>query len=764
MKTKNLIALLLLIGLCVPSELSATPMMASGTLHGRALNNATKEPIIGANVTILGTALGMVTDINGDFTFSNIPTGTYQLKVSQIGFKAAVKTDIVVAAGKPTEIVIEINEMLIDVGGVTISADFFQKDVEKPISMQTLGAEEIRRLPGGFEDVVRAVSILPGVAQVDNGRNDLIVRGGAPSENLFLIDNIEVANINHFGTQGATGGPASFINLDFVSGTEFSSGGFGARYGDRLSSVLSVNLRDGRTDRFGGKATIAATQFGLSGEGPIGEQGSYIVSARRSYLDFIFKAAGFAFVPEYWDFLIKANYELTRNDNITLLSISAIDNVRQFNDTKEKQYNNSQILASSEYQGIAGASWRHLFKGGFSTVTLGTTYVKYDTRQNDTLGNPLFTNKSVENEISLRGDVVYQLSTQTELGFGVIGKIIPLTTALFLRPTTSIYGETLSASANYSSTAYKGAAYLQVSQTMDRMRVTLGGRVDYFNLIKNNVVFAPRLSATYALTESTNLNASVGTYHQAPSYIWIISNNANNNLKFTSVNQAIVGIDHLLRADVKISLEGYYKQYYDYPASIARPYLVMANTGAGFGGAEEGFASFGTDPLTSAGAGRARGVELFMQKKSSNIPHYALMSLSYNIAEFKGLDGVWRPGNFDQRIILNLGGGYIFNERWEFSGKFRLATGRPFTPIDPATGSSNIAQYNSNRVVTNHSLDLRIDRRFNFEGWNLVTYLDVQNLYNKKQENAPTWNVYKREVEQTSSIGILPSIGVTAEF
>ncbi|MCX6136343.1 MAG: TonB-dependent receptor [Ignavibacteriales bacterium] len=764
MKTNCLTALFILVGSFLPSQLSATPLFAAGTLHGRVLNGATKEAIVGANVTIPGTAFGMVTDINGDFTFGNIPAGIYQLKVSQIGFNPVVKTDLVVAAGKPTEIVVEINEVLIDVGGVTISADFFQKNVEKPISMQAQGAEEIRRLPGGLEDVVRAVSILPGVAQVDNGRNDLIVRGGAPSENLFLIDNIEVANINHFGTQGATGGPTSFINLDFVSGTEFSCGGFGARYGDRLSSVLSVNLRDGRTDRFGGKATLSASQFGVSGEGPIGEQGSYIVSARRSYLDFIFKAAGFAFVPEYWDFLIKANYELTRNDNITVLSISAIDNVRQFNDTKEKQYGNSQILASSQYQGIAGVSWRHLFKGGFSTVTLGTTYVKFDMRQDDTLGIPLFTNRSTENEISVRGDVVYQLSTQTELGFGLIGKTIPLTTDLFLRPISSIYGEALSAKANYSRTAYKGAVYVQASQSMDRMRVTLGGRADYFNMIKDNFVFAPRLSATYALTAITNLNASVGKYHQAPSYIWIISNAANTDLKFTSVNQAIIGIDHLLRSDVKISLEGYYKEYYDYPASMTRPYLVMANTGAGFGGAEEGFASFGTDPLTSAGVGRARGVELFLQKKSSDVPHYALLSLSYNIADFKGLDGAWRPGNFDQRIILNLGGGYIFNERWEFSGKFRLATGRPFTPIDPVTGRSTLAQYNTSRVVTNHSLDMRIDRRFNFETWNLVAYLDVQNLYNRKQQSAPSWNAYKREVEQTSSIGILPSIGVTAEF
>jgi hypothetical protein len=490
-KTLILLCLFLLLSSYLTAE------SPTGILTGKIESSSTKEVLVGVNVVLVGTSIGTVTDIEGNFIIKNIPVGTYQVRFSQIGYGAIIKSDIVIAAGKPRDLHFELSETLLDLNEVTITADYFQKNFEKPISMQTQGAEEIRRLPGGLEDVVRAVSILPGVAQVSAGRNDLIVRGGAPSENLFLIDNVEVSNINHFGTQGATGGPTSFINLDYVSSTEFSSGGFGARYGDKLSSILTVNLKDGRTDRIGGKATVSATQFGLSTEGPIDGNGSFIFSARRSYLDFIFKAAGFSFVPEYWDFLIKGNYKISSRDELTLISISAIDDVKQFNDTREKVFNNSQILASAQYEAIAGLSWRHLFNGGFSTVTLGTTYFKYDSEQRDTSLLPIFTNQSFEREISVRGDVVYMLRKNTELGFGLSGKVIPFESNLFLRPYTTSFGETVTASAQYRATALKSGAYVQLTQMWERFRFTVGGRLDYFDMLIENMTAAPRLSATY---------------------------------------------------------------------------------------------------------------------------------------------------------------------------------------------------------------------------------------------------------------------------
>lgn len=735
----------------------------SGTLTGLVVDAATREPLPGANVLLVGTTIGAATDLSGQFRIVNIPVGTYSVQASVLGYQTIIRTDVVVSTGKPQRLEFDLAEATIELGEITVTATYFQKLPDKPVSVQTQSYEEIRRLPGGLEDVLRAVSILPGVAQVQPGRNDLIVRGGAPSENLYAVDNLQIPNINHFGTQGAAGGPLSYLNLDYVAETQFSSGGFGARYGDRLSSVLTITMKDGRDDRIGGKATISATQFGLNVEGPHAADGTFLFSARRSYLDFIFKAAGFGFVPEYWDFLGKATIGLGKNDQLSFLGVLALDNVRTFNDTQEQIQDNSQVLISNQNQLAGGVTWRHLFSHGFTNVTLGQTLVDYEYEQRDTSLNPIFTNVSAEYETMLSADLVYQLSPKTELSVGVQGKLVSFKADMFLPPFRTSFGELLSVDAVYDTLATKAAAYAQISQKFGNLRATLGGRVDYFNLIADPVVFSPRLSLSYALTDVTNLNASLGRYHQSPSYIWLVSFPENRNLKFVAADQVVLGFDHLLREDIKISLEGYVKSYTHYPASLTRTYLVLANTGAGYGGSDEGYASFGVDPLVSNGSGSARGVELFLQKKPSVTPHYGLLSVSYSESEFTPLNGATRPGSFDQRFILNVGAGYRFDERWEANIKFRLATGRPYTPYNN-DGTQDAALYNSSRVVTNHSLDVRIDRRFMFKAWTLIAYLDVQNIYNRKPVDVPRYNYATGEIETTSSIGILPTIGISAEF
>ncbi|MDP1677084.1 MAG: TonB-dependent receptor [Bacteroidota bacterium] len=738
----------------------------TGLLTGTILNTSTKEPVVGASIVILGTVIGTATDIDGKFVIKSVPIGTYNIRASALGFLSMIKTDIVVSVGKPADVRFEIMESSVELGEVTITTEYFQKSPDVPISVQTLGAEEIRRLPGGLEDVVRAISILPGVAQVQNGRNDLIVRGGAPSENLFVIDNIEVSNINHFGTQGASGGPLSYVNLDFVSETSFKTGGFGAKYGDKLSSVLSIDLKEGRTDRLGGKATISASQFGLNLEGPTNENGSFLFSARRSYLDFIFKAAGFGFVPEYWDFLGKVNYKLSPKDQLNVLGVVALDNVKLFNDTEEKRFSNSRILSSDQTQFLGGVSWRHLFNHGFSNITLSQTYNGYNFVQNDTTLNPIFKSSTDEYETSLRADVLFQLSKESEITFGALGKFVDFNSNIILPiPFWTNFGQQLTANSMLDTTAIKSAGYVQLSQLVSQnIRLTIGGRVDYFNLIKNSISFSPRFSISYAANPVLTFTTSIGQYHQAPSYIWLVTNPANRNLNYVTVEQYVAGVEYLLRSDVKISLEGYIKNYSDYPTSITRPYLVLANTGAGFGGSQDGYASFGLDPLVSSGNGKAHGLELFLQKKLSDVPCYGLVSISWNETKFAALDGVSRASAYDQRWIINLGGGYILNELWEFGGKFRFATGRPYTPYNP-DGTQIVSAYNSNRIGANHSLDIRVDRRWNFERWNLITYIDIQNIYNRKALDIPVFDERTKEVKQPEgTIALLPSIGVSAEF
>jgi outer membrane cobalamin receptor len=321
----------------------------------------------------------------------------------------------------------------------------------------------------------------------------------------------------------------------------------------------------------------------------------------------------------------------------------------------------------------------------------------------------------------------------------------------------------LTLNAANSGTSFKGAVYGQIAQSFGPARIIAGVRLDYFDQIREKAVVAPRLSATYALSPFANVNASVGRYYQAPSYVWLFSNPSNRDLQHVGADHFIIGFDQLIRTDTRVSLEGYVKNYFQYPTSVTRPYLVLANTGAGFGGSEEGYASFGIDPLVSSGSGAARGVELLVQKKLSEVPCYGTVSISYTESEFTALDGVTRPSAYDQRWIVNVGGGYVFNEKWEVSTKFRFVTGRPYTPFGPG-GIQDPAELYSQRVRPNHSLDVRVDRRWSFGTWTLVTYVDIQNIYNRKPLDVPRYNQREQRAVQESSIGILPSIGVSAEF
>jgi len=734
-----------------------------GSIQGKISDAETGEAIIGANVIIESTTLGTASDLDGRFLIDNVTVGNYQIRVDYIGYASRIVTDLVVKASRPTVVSVDLQETLIELEAAIVTAEYFTKSQDTPTSTQVQSQEEIRRLPGGFEDVIRAVSILPGVAQADGGRNDLIVRGGAPSENLYLVEGIEIPNINHFGTQGASGGPQSYINLDFVDETSFSTGGFSVKYGDRLSSILDISLREGLNSQLATKATISASQFGLNAEGPMTGNGNFLFSARRSYLDFLFKAAGFGFVPEYWDFLFKATYKLNATDQITLLGISALDNVKWFNETLEQRNSNSQVLGSDQQQFVFGVNYQHVMSKGLLKANLSQVRVSFDFLQRDADLAPIFQNTSTDINTSLKTDLSWKFNKNFRYSGGVKLSRVDFSSDLLLQQDDVPGVGSLSIDSELTEVGYISGGYSQLSYRQLRFNTTLGVRVDHSSFLETEPVLSPRLSTSYNLTGEVTLTASLGRYNQYPSTIWLVSNPLNRSLDPIQADQLVLGMEYLWRDDTKLRLEAYSKDYNNYPVSLIRPYLVMVNTGAGFGGSSEGFASFGVDPLSNDGVGWARGMELFVQKKMSEVPCYGTASLSYNQSVFTALDGIERPGSFDQTWIMNVGGGYVFNEKWEFSTKFRYATGKPYTPLD-ATGTQLLDQYNGLRLVANHNLDVRLDRRWSSNGWDLVTYIDIQNVYNRKPVSAPVFDRNTGEIVETQSLGILPTIGITAEI
>ncbi|MFM8455770.1 MAG: TonB-dependent receptor, partial [Ignavibacteria bacterium] len=409
----------------IPSILhSQDTSSVKGVLSGTIINASTQAPINGATITVNGTKIGSRSNAQGKFTLRSIPVGIISIKATAIGFEPRTLSDIAISSGKPATITIVLSEKAVQLEATEVEASYFQRSPETITSTQLLNSEDVRRAPGVQEDVIRAVALLPGVNVTSAGRNDLIVRGGAPFENLFVVDNIEVPNINHFGSQGSTGGPLSLINIDFVREVSFSAGGFSSRFGDRVSSLTNITLRDGNEERFGGEINFSATGFGVIAEGPISDKGSYFVSARRSYLDILFKALGFSFIPDYWDFQTKISYRLDEKNSLSFLTIGALDKVT-FNNEDEDRYSNSRINSPTQDQYFSGLTWKHLITGsdmnGYALVTLGRTYSAFNTAQRDSNLLTLFNNTSVEGENSLRTDLFLQLSPGTEI---IVGNIV----------------------------------------------------------------------------------------------------------------------------------------------------------------------------------------------------------------------------------------------------------------------------------------------------------------------------------------------------
>lgn len=754
----------LLIFFSLVSKTSSQQNTETFSISGKVINANTYTPVVGATVQVLGNLSGAITNSEGEFTIKNIKGGVYSIKFSAVGFETFVQSNVYVSNIKPTYLEIYLPEKVIQIPELEVRGKYFERFTETTVSTQAFSSEEIRRAPGVQEDVVRITALLPGVSSTQPGRNDLVVRGGAPFENLIIIDNVEIPNINHFGTPGSSGGPLSIINIDFVRNVQFSAGGFGAKYGDKVSSLTKIDLYNGNLEKFGGKATLSATGFGLNIEGPINSEGSFFMSVRRSYLDLIFKAAKFAFIPEYWDFQGKINYKIDDKNTLSFLTIGALDNVLLNNETTDGRFKNSRVAVPKQNQYYTGISLRHLLNNGYFILSLGRAYSYYSIFQNDSNLIPLLKNNSREGENLLKIDFDIKFSRMMELSFGNQSKFASLLeynifidgkfrTDQFYNPKPLVV--------DTSYTAFKNATYVSLSTSIDKFRFALGFRLDYFNFTKNKLYFAPRLNASYMFNPVSTLISSVGRYYQSPSYVWMIGDTAQS-LNAIQSDLIVLGYEHTPFEDVKVQVETYYKIYRNYPARVFRPQSVLSPSGF------EDITTdipFGLEPLVSHGKGWSRGIELLIQKRyNPKLPLFGILSVTFSQTKFKSLDGRERISNYDTPLMFNLSLGYRFNPKWEISYKYRASIGRPTTPY-AANGFLDFSRYNEGeRLPIFRSTDIRIDKRWFLSKFNIVTYLDIQNLFNTKNVTAVRWNPRERSVEYQKSFGILPSIGIYFEF
>lgn len=778
----------------------------TATLSGTVRNVADNQPIFMAAVALEGTPYFSTTDINGNFKIENIKPGVYNVFVSLLGYNEERITELTISNVKTQQLEIFLKENIAALQEVVIRTSAFKTKSESPISVVRVGVTEIMRSPGANRDISFVVRNLPGVATTNSFRNDLIVRGGSPSENKFFMDGIEIPNINHFATQGSSGGPVGMINVNFIQNVDFFTGAFPVSRGNALSSVMDITSKKANTERLSGSITLGSSDFGLTLDTPTGENSGMLLSVRRSYLQFLFEALKLPFLPIYNDFQYVHNFKFNNNNQLTVLGLGAIDNFK-LNTTVNNGVTDTEILERNQYilnnipkyeqwNYVVGVNWKNFTETGYnefilSRNMLNNTAEKY--RYNiENSNNLLLDYLSQEIENKFRWQHHHTVGKwKWYAGIGV--ERVKYTSKTFQKINV---GNTIQIlDFNSKLTFQKYALFAQTNRDFldEKLETSFSLRTDFsdYAASMSNPLeqLSPRMALTYTIFPKGKIVASIGKYFQLPAYTIMgfrdnLGNlvNKENRLKYIDSWQFAGGYQWTPKQYFQLKLESFYKIYQHYPFDLNNQ-ISLANLGSDFG-------VIGNTPIASSSNGRSYGIELSgIQKLTNKI--FGSFSYTFVRSEFEDINKKFAPSSWDNKHIINILGGYKFKKNWELGMKFRLLGGAPFTPIDLATSSlQNVwdvrqqavldySKLNTERSPLSHGMDIRIDKKWFYKKWALNLYLDIANVYNFKIKEPDFFNViydangdpiaadathYQYKLIKNEGGTVLPSIGLMVDF
>lgn len=752
----------------------------TGIISGTVKDKVTQKLLSGATISIENTDFSASADQDGKYEIKSIPVGSYNVKATYQGYRAETQFNIVVISGAPQFINFELDRASTKVDEIKVSASkrasAVAADLITPLSVQRLSSTEIRSNPGGNFDISKVIQALPGVSgSTASGsfRNDIIIRGGAPNENVFFLDGIEIPVLNHFQTQGASGGPAGMLNVSFIEDVKLSSSAFDAKYDNAMASVFQFKQRDGNSKKLNGNFRLSGTEVAGTFEGPLSKNTTFLVSARRSYLQFLFKLIDLPIRPDFYDFQYKVTTKINSKTSISFLGLGAIDEfttVSTKSSTPENEYIQRSVPFINQWNYTTGATLKRLTEDGFYTVSLSRNMFdnKIDQFEDKQLNNEAFRNlgiKSQEIENKLRFEY-NKFKNGWRWSAGAMAQYVKFNNDLFNRVSGIVkdsFGQNqvvripISYKTNIDFFRYGVFGQLSRKFLDDKLGATFGLRTDMNTFTDNGAnplpALSPRFSLSYAIAPKWQVSGSIGSYAKLPIYTALGYQEAgvfvNKNLDYIRSNHYVSGVEYLPKKDLRITAEVFYKQYNNY--------LVNSNTGISLANEGTDFLAIGNAPFDGNGKGRAYGFELFLQKKlTKNV--FATTSYTYFHSQFSGADGRYIASAWDNRHLFSGIFGKKFKRNWELGLKLR-ATGRaPYTPYDTAAsraqfvlngrGVLDFNQLNTLRLNPFWQFDFRIDKKYNFKNKTLDLFFDIQNAFLSANEGIPSF-VFKRDAANT---------------
>ncbi len=715
----------------------------SSIVTGKVYNAINGDPLPYATVAAEGTALGTVTDSAGRFTLG-LPAGVYNIAFSYTGFADYVEQEVLTSNVRPVVLDVGMEAVTAELTAITIESEGFKRTPETPLSLRTFSYAEAQRMPGAILDLSKVIQSYPGVLPKSTFGYNIVIRGGNSSENAYFLDGIPIPSITHFNVQGASGGPNGLINLDFVRNIDLYTAAFPAARGGALSGVMEIHQRDGRSDRLGARLTLGATDVGATLEGPMGERSNYIVSGRYSFSQYLLRAIGVPVLPTYSDFQYRQRIRLDEKNELVLVAIGASDIYRLNTEAEESDallYNIGYIPEGDQQQFTGGINYKHYLQNSYYNVIVSHTSFNNNA---DKFRN----NSELEEDRLLRyrsgvGKQHFRVEQkiffgENELMYGIVGER--------LAGEYDIFGYNVRSNGIDTADGINSLDLLSYGFFVSAGRNFFGGKLvanggirgdaNNFNSAMGNPIdqLSPRLALSWRVNEQFSVNGSTGIYYQQPDQIIMAFADANtaDELLYMRSPQVALGVEHRNADHYRVSIEGFYKQYNDYPFLLTDS-IAYANAIADY-------VVVGNQPAASIGEGRAYGMEVYVQQKlRSN--YWWMASYTYSVSEFLDKDGNYRPSVWDSRHFISLTAGKTWGKGWQVGARWRYSSGTPYTPYDTVTSSliSNwevanrgIFDYerlNESRLPSFHVLDVRLDKRWAFAKSNLNVFLDIQNAY-----------------------------------
>ena len=692
------------------------------------------------------SGVGAATDPDGRFRITGLNVGTYNLRISAVGYTSMVLTNVVVTTGRILPLQIKLDQTAIEVEEVTTEGSYFSRAQQlSPVSSNIMNRSEVLRMPGGVQDVQRVLQNFPGVASSNDNMNELIVRGGAAYENLTIMDHMEIPSINHYANQFNSAGPINMVNADMIEDVQFSAGGFPAQYGDKTSSVMNLTVREGDRSRgFASKTAMNMAGIGTLLEGGIAEgRGSYIFSIRNSLLEVVDKVMGLSTisltaVPKYWDMQAKVVYDLSPSHTLMFSGLYGDSRIDLSGDPKEEDDLRRNVMDSSGVQNLyprtrqatAGLTLRTLLgSDGYSLLTVYTSGTTTDIdvredfaiRQRGAAGEVLshqvlssrrvFSNVGSEAFVGGKVELFLKPHDRHELAAGLQF----LTSRgwendVYIAPDTARYdlnqdgvfetGPVVTPEGVYSQRVGFGGAskyYAFLSDKFSlssRLHLTLGLRYDHFTY-SGGGAFSPRLALSYAIVPgSATLTLATGRYAQVQPFPYYFDRRGlgyNRALSDMRANHFVLGLDVVLARGLKMSAETYYKDYDQ--VAVSEDFIYSAVD------------TFWSDRYLPTGRRESYGIEFLLEQKQVE-DIYGTVSLS--LSRTQETDPRLPPlvdryaSEYDYPLILTLIGGKVVKgvRAWLDDAPFFLKYPSYLLPLSDEMEISFKFRYQTGRPYT----------------------------------------------------------------